>query len=61
MESHILPYMKQADCLLVDGTLWRNDEMIQAGISHKLGSEMGHLDQSGKGGIIDIMSDLTKP
>ncbi|MEW8316816.1 MAG: pyrroloquinoline quinone biosynthesis protein PqqB [Candidatus Thiodiazotropha endolucinida] len=61
MEPHILPYMQEADCLLVDGTLWQNDEMIEAGISNKLGSEMGHLDQSGKGGIIDIMSDLGKP
>ncbi|MEW8046767.1 MAG: pyrroloquinoline quinone biosynthesis protein B, partial [Candidatus Thiodiazotropha sp.] len=34
---------------------------IEAGISNKLGSEMGHLDQSGKGGIIDIMSGLVKP
>ncbi|MES9826012.1 MAG: pyrroloquinoline quinone biosynthesis protein PqqB [Candidatus Thiodiazotropha endolucinida] len=61
MEPHILPYIQAADCLLVDGTLWQNDEMIEAGISNKLGSEMGHLDQSGKGGIIDIMSDLGKP
>jgi pyrroloquinoline quinone biosynthesis protein B len=61
MQDHVLPYMQQADCLLMDGTLWQNDEMIQAGINQKLGSEMGHLDQSGKGGIIEIMSALSKP
>ncbi|MCG8488849.1 MAG: pyrroloquinoline quinone biosynthesis protein PqqB [Chromatiales bacterium] len=61
MEPHILPYMQQADVVLVDGTLWTDNEMVQAGISKKLGSEMGHLDQSGKGGIIEILSSLTKP
>jgi pyrroloquinoline quinone biosynthesis protein B len=61
MEPHILPYMEQADVVLVDGTLWTDNEMIQAGISKKLGSEMGHLDQSGEGGIIEILSNLTKP
>ncbi|MES9941461.1 MAG: pyrroloquinoline quinone biosynthesis protein PqqB [Candidatus Thiodiazotropha sp. 6PLUC2] len=61
MEPHILPYMQQADCVLVDGTLWKDNEMVQAGISQKLGSEMGHLDQSGDGGIMEILGSLTKP
>lgn len=61
LESHIVPYMENADCLLVDGTLWTDNEMIQAGISDKHGSEMGHLDQSGKGGIVEILSGLSKP
>ncbi|MES9979741.1 MAG: pyrroloquinoline quinone biosynthesis protein PqqB [Candidatus Thiodiazotropha sp. 6PLUC5] len=61
MEPHILPYMQQADCVLVDGTLWKDNEMVQAGISQKLGSEMGHLDQSGDGGIMEILGRLTKP
>ncbi|MES9860423.1 MAG: pyrroloquinoline quinone biosynthesis protein PqqB [Candidatus Thiodiazotropha sp. LLP2] len=61
MESHILPYMQDADCVLVDGTLWTDNEMVQAGISKKLGSEMGHLDQSGDGGIMDILGSLSKP
>lgn len=61
LESHVLPYMENADCLLVDGTLWTDNEMISAGISDKHGSEMGHLDQSGKGGIVEILSGLSKP
>jgi pyrroloquinoline quinone biosynthesis protein B len=61
MEPHVLPYLQEADCVLVDGTLWTDNEMVQAGISAKLGSEMGHLDQSGQGGIIEILSNLTKP
>ena len=61
LEPHIIPYMEQADCLLVDGTLWTDNEMITAGISEKHGKEMGHLDQSGEGGIIEILSGLSKP
>ncbi|MEW8510556.1 MAG: MBL fold metallo-hydrolase, partial [Candidatus Thiodiazotropha sp.] len=52
---------EDADCLLVDGTLWTDNEMISAGISDKHGKEMGHLDQSGAGGIIEILSGLSKP
>jgi pyrroloquinoline quinone biosynthesis protein B len=61
LEPHVIPYMEAADCLLVDGTLWTDNEMITAGISEKHGKEMGHLDQSGEGGIIEILSGLSKP
>jgi pyrroloquinoline quinone biosynthesis protein B len=61
LEPHVIPYMENADCLLVDGTLWTDNEMIKAGISDKHGIEMGHLDQSGRGGIIEILSGLQKP
>ncbi|MET0069226.1 MAG: pyrroloquinoline quinone biosynthesis protein PqqB [Candidatus Thiodiazotropha sp.] len=61
LEPHVIPFMEDADCLLVDGTLWTDNEMIAAGISDKHGKEMGHLDQSGAGGIIEILSGLSKP
>ena len=48
--------MQNADVVLVDGTVWTNDEMSRHGISDKLASEMGHLDQSSKGGIKDTLS-----
>ena len=41
--------------LLVDGTLWRDDEMAFAGVGDKLGSEMGHLQQRGPGGMIELL------
>ncbi|ACO80297.1 pyrroloquinoline quinone biosynthesis protein PqqB [Azotobacter vinelandii CA] len=50
--------MRRADCLLVDGTLWRDDEMIHAGCGSKLGSEMGHLPQSGAGGMLEVLDGL---
>ena len=61
IESHVKDYMENVDCILVDGTMWTNDEMSHEGISDKLASEMGHLDQSSKGGIMEAMNSLAKP
>ncbi len=51
--------MKQADCLLVDGTTWTNDEMQTRGVGTKLASEMGHLAQSGSGGMMEELASHT--
>ncbi|HYN79078.1 MAG TPA: pyrroloquinoline quinone biosynthesis protein PqqB [Lamprocystis sp. (in: g-proteobacteria)] len=61
IDATVRAYMEEADCLLVDGTLWRDDEMIERGIGDKLGSDMGHLDQSGRGGILEHLSRFTRP
>jgi pyrroloquinoline quinone biosynthesis protein B len=58
IEPHVEEAMLQADCLLVDGTFWREDEMAHAGIVHKLAREMGHLPQSGPGGMIETLDKL---
>jgi pyrroloquinoline quinone biosynthesis protein B len=58
LDQTVRRYLEDADCVLVDGTLWTNDEMIQGGISDKLGSDMGHLDQSGSGGIVEALNGL---
>jgi pyrroloquinoline quinone biosynthesis protein B len=53
--------MENADCVLVDGTVWTNNEMSNEGISNKLASEMGHLDQSSENGIMNMLKPLKKP
>jgi len=58
IEAHLQPYMEQADCLLVDGTFWQEDEMQVAGVGSKLAAAMGHLPQSGKGGMIEWLRPL---
>lgn len=60
-DERIRGYLREADCLLIDGTLWTDDEMIRGGFSDKRGTDMGHLDQSGEGGIIELMSALECP
>nr|WP_067295254.1 pyrroloquinoline quinone biosynthesis protein PqqB [Marinobacterium profundum] len=61
IEPHLLPFMQEADCLLVDGTLWNDDEMIRAGVGTKLGRDMGHLALSGENGMIAFLDTLEKP
>lgn len=61
MEPHVLEYMQQADCVLVDGTVWTNDEMSKAGVGTKLATEMGHLAQSSEGGIKETLCSLERP
>jgi pyrroloquinoline quinone biosynthesis protein B len=50
--------MREADCLLVDGTFWTEDEMIALGFSSKPAAAMGHLPQSGAGGMIEVLDGL---
>jgi pyrroloquinoline quinone biosynthesis protein B len=50
--------MCSADAVLVDGTFWTDDEMPRLGISHKTAREIGHLPQSGPGGMIEWLDRL---
>lgn len=59
IEPHLEPILEQAGCLLIDGTFWRVDEMVHAGVGNKLAQEMGHLPQSGPGGMIEVLRPLT--
>ena len=61
MEPHVQGYMEDADCILVDGTVWTDNELSREGISDKRAKEMGHLNQSEEGGIIDILRPLPCP
>src|SRR6185437_1771319 len=45
-------------CLLVDGTCWRDDELIRLGVAGKTAREMGHLPISGPGGSLELLSAL---
>ncbi|SFA74211.1 pyrroloquinoline quinone biosynthesis protein B [Collimonas sp. OK607] len=58
IEPHVLKAMHGADCILVDGTFWTADEMIQLGFSKKMAADMGHLPQSGKDGMIEVLDAI---
>jgi len=58
MEPAVWDAMQQADVVLVDGTMWTDDEMIKAGASNKTAASMGHLAQSGSGGMIEWLDKL---
>ena len=56
IESHLPAVFERADCLLVDGTFWSDDEMIRLDIGAKRAHDMGHLPQSGRGGMIEVLA-----
>ena len=56
IEQQVEQAMRQADVLLVDGTCWTDDEMIGMGLSSKRAIDMGHLAQSGPGGMIEALA-----
>lgn len=50
--------MQSAACVLVDGTFWSDDEMLRLGLSRKRARDIGHLAQSGPGGMLERLGRL---
>jgi pyrroloquinoline quinone biosynthesis protein B len=50
--------MQRADCVMVDGTCWRDDEMIQLGLSKKRARDMGHRALEGEHGMLALLAEL---
>ncbi len=50
--------MGRAAAVLVDGTFWGDDEMPRLGLSRKSARDIGHLPQSGPGGMIEWLARL---
>lgn len=61
ISKDILNIMAQSDCIMIDGTLWTNDEMQQSGVGTKTGQEMGHLHIAGVDGSLAYLDQLVKP
>jgi len=47
-----------ASTVLFDGTLWRDDEMVRAGLGPKTGQRMGHMSVSGPDGTLAAFRDI---
>jgi pyrroloquinoline quinone biosynthesis protein B len=60
IEPHLVPVMQEADVLLVDGTCWTNDEMMRRGVGTREALAMGHLPQSGPGGMIESLEPFAR-
>jgi pyrroloquinoline quinone biosynthesis protein B len=58
MDDRVWRAMQCAACVLVDGTFWTDDEMIRLGISSKHARDIGHLPQTGPGGMLDWLDRL---
>ena len=47
-----------APLVFFDGTVWRDDELIAAGLGNKTGQGMGHIAMSGTNGAIEALAGL---
>ena len=50
--------IKNAEMILFDGTLWKNDEMASSKVGEKTGQRMGHMNNSGEDGSMKALKDL---
>ena len=50
--------LKGAALVFFDGTVWRDDELISAGLGNKTGQSMGHISMSGEHGAIASLKGL---
>jgi pyrroloquinoline quinone biosynthesis protein B len=50
--------LKGASAIFFDGTVWRDDELIVAGLGNKTGQGMGHIAMSGDSGAIAALANL---
>jgi pyrroloquinoline quinone biosynthesis protein B len=58
IDDSVWKAMQSASAVLVDGTFWTDDEMPSLGISRKRAREIGHLPQSGEGGMLSWLEKL---
>lgn len=61
IDEQIMQIMRDSDCVMIDGTLWTDDEMQHTGVGSKTGREMGHLYISGEGGSLSYLNQLSRP
>ena len=50
--------LRGAAAVFFDGTVWRDDELIEAGLGSKTGQAMGHIAMSGEHGAIACLAKL---
>jgi pyrroloquinoline quinone biosynthesis protein B len=58
VDDNLAERLKGAALVFFDGTLWRENEMIEQGLMGKTGSRMGHINMSGPEGSIAAFAGL---
>ncbi|RAK51096.1 pyrroloquinoline quinone biosynthesis protein PqqB [Phenylobacterium deserti] len=58
MTPELAARLSGADLVFFDGTLWRDDEMVIAGLGAKTGQRMGHMSISGPNGAIAAFESI---
>ncbi|HKY89876.1 MAG TPA: pyrroloquinoline quinone biosynthesis protein PqqB [Nevskiaceae bacterium] len=58
MTPELSQRLRGADLVFFDGTLYRDDEMVRAGLGTKTGRRMGHMSLAGEDGTISAFAGL---
>jgi pyrroloquinoline quinone biosynthesis protein B len=61
LDDSVLARFSASDVVLVDGTFWRDDELVSLGISERSARDMGHVPLSGPGGTLEALASLDGP
>lgn len=61
LNEQVLERFESSDCILVDGTCWQDDELVNLGIAQRTAKQMGHLPLSGTQGSIQHLAQLQRP
>ena len=60
VEPALWSALEAAACVLVDGSFWSDEEMIAQGLAAKRARDLGHLPQSGAGGMLEWLAKLPR-
>ncbi len=58
VDDNLKARLAGAPLIFFDGTVWRDDELVAAGLGSKTGQAMGHIAMSGANGAIAALADL---
>ena len=61
VDDGVVTRFATSDLVLVDGTFWRDDELVRLGISARSARDMGHVPLSGPGGTLEMLARLERP
>ncbi len=60
LDDDVLGRLDASTVVLVDGTFWRDDELVRLGISERTARQMGHVPLSGPGGTLEAFARLER-
>ena len=58
MTNGLRDRIDNSDLILFDGTLWKNDEMEISKVGEKTGQRMGHMNNSGADGSMEVFKNI---
>ena len=61
LDDKVLERFESSDCILVDGTFWRDEDLRDLGIAARTARDMGHVPLSGPGGSLERLAKLSRP